>query len=387
MVIRHNKQLNKSPLKLSIASINVNSIQTNYRRYELLEFTKKYKHDIVLLNETKLTQHHKIAFKKYNIYKTDRPKSKQGGGTAIMVKKDIVHELITYPSSKNNKILEHTIIKIKTTNNRNIYIISAYATNDSKTLFISELNQVFTNLNLENTKNYYVLAGDLNARPIQWGNNSSNDRGRQLIKWEKEEALFFKANIYLPESPTFVTAQSYLDIAIIDDRIEIENSINKKIKTLDYDSDHKAITMNIIINNEQFNLSTDKEYKFNYKATNWDKFTKKLNNEYNNNIITNRNLTTAEIDESINKINESIIKTIHTSVPTYKANDSVHKYISKRITKLQKLKSKIITQLNRKLLKTPWLTKDILEIKKRIQGLKKLLRQEFNKTTEAYWEN
>lgn len=387
MVNKNSIQINKSPLKLSIASINVNSIQTNHRRYELLEFSKKYKHDLILLNETKLTNHHKIAFKRYNIYRSDRPNSKQGGGTAIMIKKEISHELISYPSSKNNVLLEYTIIKIKSTKNRNLYIISAYATNDSRSLFITELNQVFTKLNLENTKNYYVLAGDLNARPLQWGNNSSNDRGRQLIKWEKEEALFFKANILIPECPTFATGNSFLDIAIIDDRITIENNINNKLKTLDYDSDHKAITLTISINNEQFNINLDQEHKYNYKATNWSKFTQNLNNEYKIKIKNNINLTTEEIDKNISEINKAIINTIQSTVPTYKTNDSVHKYISKRIIKLQKHKSQTITQLNKTLLKKPWKTQEVSVLKRKIQELKILLRKEFNKTTDAYWAN
>lgn len=85
--------------KLNIAAINVNSIIANYRRLELYEFMKTHHHDILLLSETKLNPKYKIQFKEYNIIRTDRPNSRQGGGTAIIIRKDIPYELINYPSS------------------------------------------------------------------------------------------------------------------------------------------------------------------------------------------------------------------------------------------------------------------------------------------------
>lgn len=73
--------------EIKIAAINVNSIIANYRRLELLEFINKYNHDIILLSETKLNNKYKLLFTDYNIIRTDRPNSIQGGGTAIVIKK------------------------------------------------------------------------------------------------------------------------------------------------------------------------------------------------------------------------------------------------------------------------------------------------------------
>lgn len=90
--------------QLKIAAINVNSIIANYRRYELLVFTEQYIHDIILLSETKLNNKYKLIINNYDVVRTDRPKSTQGGGTAILIKKRIHYEIVNYPTSKNNKI-------------------------------------------------------------------------------------------------------------------------------------------------------------------------------------------------------------------------------------------------------------------------------------------
>ncbi|KOC70115.1 hypothetical protein WH47_08376 [Habropoda laboriosa] len=53
--------------------------------------------------------------------------------------------------------------------NKNLYVISVYS---SRTLrrtpaFIAELEKIFCKLNLNRSANYYILAGDLNARHVE----------------------------------------------------------------------------------------------------------------------------------------------------------------------------------------------------------------------------
>ena len=57
---------------IKIISVNVNSIVTNARRYNLLNFINKHEPDIVLLNETKLNSNHRISFEHYNIIRNGR---------------------------------------------------------------------------------------------------------------------------------------------------------------------------------------------------------------------------------------------------------------------------------------------------------------------------
>lgn len=143
---------------LKIISINVNSIVTIQRRNELLNFLHINDPDFLLLNETKLKPHHTIALKNYFIIRTDRIIIK-GGGTAILVKRDIEFETITNSSSIKNKLLEFTIIKIKLKNHNNLFIICAYATNDNRDLFITELNTICEKLKLFYQKIITSLSG------------------------------------------------------------------------------------------------------------------------------------------------------------------------------------------------------------------------------------
>lgn len=97
---------------LKIASINVNSLISLSKRNDLYNFVSDHNFDIVLLSETKLNLRYKIQFSQYDLIRTDRTKSQKGGGTAIMIKKNIPYTTVYNPSCNNNSIIEYTIIKI-----------------------------------------------------------------------------------------------------------------------------------------------------------------------------------------------------------------------------------------------------------------------------------
>lgn len=87
----NNKKILK---KLKIISINVNSIIKNQRRATLMNLIDKQNPDIILLSETKLNKKHVITFEKYDIIKNDRNENGMGGGTAIIIKKNIKYKEI-----------------------------------------------------------------------------------------------------------------------------------------------------------------------------------------------------------------------------------------------------------------------------------------------------
>lgn len=105
------------PSQIKIAAINVNSLITNYRRFELLHFAQLHNLDIILISETKLNSKYRLQFKEYNIIRTERLNATRGGGTAILMKNKFQYKTITHPSSHNYQILEYTIIKLVTNNN------------------------------------------------------------------------------------------------------------------------------------------------------------------------------------------------------------------------------------------------------------------------------
>lgn len=101
---------------------------------------------------------------------TDR--ATNGGGIAILIRK-IPLEIIYSPSSAGNKIIEYTIISIS----KNLYIIALHANNDARRKFIDELNTLFSRLNLLDSDNYYIIAGDFNAHHTAWGDSIDKRKG------------------------------------------------------------------------------------------------------------------------------------------------------------------------------------------------------------------
>lgn len=65
----------QSPItkNLKILEINVNSLILLSRRHTLQTFINSQNPDIVLLNETKLNQRHKLYFDNFDLIRRDRP--------------------------------------------------------------------------------------------------------------------------------------------------------------------------------------------------------------------------------------------------------------------------------------------------------------------------
>lgn len=164
--------------KIKIIACNVNSIVSNYKRDALGRLLKVHKPEIVLVNETKLNERRTIFYKNYHCIRNDRPKAKNGGGTAILVKKSIKFNIVNHIKTK--PVIEKTIICINLRNNYKLYIMAIYATRGWNKDFIPELNKIYDGLKLDNLSNFYLIAGDLNARHHRWANEKCNDRGTSL---------------------------------------------------------------------------------------------------------------------------------------------------------------------------------------------------------------
>lgn len=384
MANNQNKTVSKN---LKIIQINVNSLISISRRYDLQQFLNMHNPDIVLLNETKLNPRHRLQFLNYNIIRKDRVHSKQGGGTAILVR-----DKLKYYSFSNNIIdsfefLEACIIKIPMISNKNMYIISAYypsGNNDSK--FKTDMFKLFDSLNLQNIDNYYILAGDLNGRHPDWGNPSDNPKGNYLKQWLMENEIYFRCKFYASNSPSFPRSGSYLDVCIADCRVHIEktnNTINC-LETLDYDSDHSAIQIFASMGNEQRQFTFLEEIQvsiYNYKKTNWKKFKNKiiLKMEQELQIPDNRNLSNSEIDYHVNRLNNIIVSTVANVTPKNKKKDLYSNITNATIKNLHSEKSKILTLIKRHNRLEHTLTETSLNILKvKLKLIRKLINENFS---------
>lgn len=150
------------------------------------------------------------------------------GGTAILIKTDIQFEVISHPFSTNNSFIEFCIIKLETTGPENVFIISVHARNDNRILFVDKLHSLFDSLQLHQNHNYYIMAGDFNARRRDWEDRVYKQRG-YISQWDTNSGLIYKVNIITLAQPTYKPAHSYLDICLLDSRLIILDWINDKL--------------------------------------------------------------------------------------------------------------------------------------------------------------
>lgn len=332
---------------LKIASINSNSSVSLQKRVDLHDLATFNDFDIIFVCETKLKKSHRIEFSEYDFFKTNRTGG-QKGGTAILIKRNLEYEKIYFPSSRRNQIFEHTIIKIKTGQN-NLFLVAIYANNDASHHFTDELSALFTGLNFDSRDNYYVVAGDFNARNISWGDTTTSRKGILLKRWLDSKGTRYRARIITPCTctPTFLSANSFLDLCLLDNRIFVSDLVNERLPVFDYPSDHKALGFTVTLPVSISCRDPTHSFRFMFKKTKWKKFSKDLATNYISTIPDNRNLTNEEITNHLLDIQNFITEKIDSGVPRYKPRDNMLNYVNRKIRALHKNKFFLITYLNR----------------------------------------
>ncbi|CAK9813144.1 Nucleic-acid-binding protein from transposon X-element [Anthophora plagiata] len=360
---------------------------------EALDINCKHKPDVVLLSETKLNPRHKISFKNYNFVRRDRINSKQAGETGILIRNDIKFKNIQLNCIKRSTCFETTVLEIKFQNNQKLYLIAAYATSSCKKEFMLELKAVFDALELNKASNYYLLAGDLNAKHFAWGNTINNARGVSLNKWFLENQITFRIDLYRTAVSSYPKSGAFIDLCLIDNRIKLQNTIGPNLlRSFRYDSDHRASILTISIPSTDYFLfeETVTEIKFNFNRTDWTTFKEYLNNHNNPIIPNNRNLKTNEIDIHIDTLNKNILHAIENTVPRIDHNtNSTDKYITPRIKNLRKQKNYIITQMNRLTNLRNYTSAHDLTIdtyKKALKAIRYEIKKAFQESVSNYWK-
>ena len=162
------------------------------------------------------------------------------------------------------------------------------------------------------------MARDLSARHTSWLNQSFNTRGKFFKKWIDDNEIKYKLKLYTSSLPSYPRGNSYLDLCIANTRLEVSKfNTTGKLETLAYDSDHNAIQMQISYKNDKYlNLEKrENNHKFNFRNSNWEKFSDYIVQTYNLKIPNKRNLSNEEIDSYLTDINEAIKITMNNTVP------------------------------------------------------------------------
>lgn len=373
---------------IKIASINSNSLVSHSKRFELLNFIEKHDIDIALVSETKLNHRHNLEFANYKMVRNDRTASSKGGGTAILVRNVIPFELVYTPSSANNKILEYSIIKIKTASSF-LLIIALYANNEVSHLFTDELDDLFVKLNLHAANNFYVIAGDFNARHTDWGDSVNKGKGILLRRWLDDAGLSFRATIIPPVAPTFPSANSFLDLCLIDSRITVTDLVLGKLPVVEYPSDHNALVFTVSLESAINTRDPTPTHRFMFKKTRWLKFIRTLSSHYNHSVPDDRNLSNEEITDHLIKIQKFLCTEISHNVPRYKPTNKVLNYVNRRIRSLHRDKSLLISTLNRLLRansRSPWVASRISHVRTLLGEINAELKAEYALSANKYWD-
>lgn len=110
----------RQPKQLRIAAWNAANLAN--KKHELIDFLEEHELDMILIGETWLRPGNSVKIPSYTCYRNDRI-NREGGGTAIYIKKNISHYPLDTPDLIN---LEATQIITKLHNGTEIKIIAAY---------------------------------------------------------------------------------------------------------------------------------------------------------------------------------------------------------------------------------------------------------------------
>jgi exonuclease III len=135
---------------------------------------------IVLLSETHWKDEYKVKFSSYNSFTLNR--ASQGGGVAILIKKNLQATPLAVPSHVN---LEAIGASVTLKNQLIIEVISVYCPNGNNCRY-----EVLENL-LTNTGNSAIVGGDLNAHSDLWEDGyPTNTSGRNVKHYIQNEDKF-----------------------------------------------------------------------------------------------------------------------------------------------------------------------------------------------------
>lgn len=271
-------------------SWNAQSISNNTKAFELEIILHENDIHIACIQETYLKPDIKLYLENYRIYRNDR--QTHGGGVAIIIRKDIKHNLLCLHETK---AIECVSVSVNI-NQRYIIISSAYSPH--YTSHFARDIALIANSNKET-----IIFGDLNAKHTTWRCNSNNSAGSALQTFlESSEYV-----LHAPDAPTHYphsgATPSTIDLLLTNTSCIVANvySMNTLL------SDHCPVICKLKVTTEKVIESS-----FRYDLADWDKYRECI--EICNFIPSTESST--DIDESIKGLSNIITNARQMSVPS-----------------------------------------------------------------------
>lgn len=330
IMLNNANNLNNSQF-LKFHAINANSIVARDKRHTLDIHLKAHKPDFVLLSETRLHARHKIFFKNYSIIRDDQIDGTRG--TAILIKDCFQHKVIKINPKPD---LEVTAISVSF-GSRNLYIFSIYQSWRTGVIDCNTLRNFF---NMAKDNDCVIVGGDFNARHTSWKNSINNYNGITLFNWYEAHKNLLDIKMFHSTKPSRVghNSVSYIDLFMVSDNFQIvTNNAANTLDTFQFDSDHFIVELKVILPKLE---RKEPKMIFNFDKADWRVIGDYLSEVLINALpMRNRNLSCAEIDVEVDKLNNFIMNALDYYVPKTKllpGNLLILKEVTIRCIKLKK---------------------------------------------------
>lgn len=248
---------------IRVATWNANGVLN--KKLALEAFLNIQNIDVCLLSETHMTRSSELNIIGYICYKASHPSGQPRGGSAILIKKTLLHHEECIVQTNETQMV---VIKVKSLK-QDLNIGALYC----PPRYIIKNMEFKGLLNLLGDR--FILGGDYNAKHIDWGSRLTSTRGRELRKAIKELGCHYFSTgkpTYWPTDTNKIPdlLDFYITKKVSPNFISVEDNV-------DFDSDHSAVILNIY---EIIQRKMNKPSLTN-KNTDWASFKKEIEKNIN----------------------------------------------------------------------------------------------------------
>ena len=269
---------------------NANSIRSKVKQMEVEYLLSKHRPLLMLLSETKLNDNDFVQFPRYRTYRNDR-QSDGGGGTAILIRENVKHEVVNTPSLKSS---EATCVKLPLSNSKYLVVNSFYC---PKNLLRDDLQK------LMNLHSNVFMGGDYNAKHCHWHNSDNNNNGNVLHRFLIDDNT---AELIHPNAHTCYrskTNPSTIDLALAKGVKVASGSVSE------FNPDHCPVEYLLQVDDGHSYEAPVRHFM--YKESNWVKFRSIIDNE----LSLGRLNDADDVDSCVEHLSKVITSAMEESIP------------------------------------------------------------------------
>lgn len=340
--------------KLKILNWNAHGISSQRNEFKI--FLESNFIDIACITETHLSQNITFRIPGYKILRKDRECSTASGGVALIIKNNI-----SFTENIIDNILNIEVISVRLHSFPSTVVTAVYKPPNKK-LLQDEI------LKLLPSGDHSLVLGDMNSKNIYWGCRKSNSSGNILL----EICSRHNIQIHTPNEPTFYRPgcnPDILDIALTKNcRLPLSSHVITALN-----SDHIPVLINF---STELNVVPKRKSLIN-GTIDWELYKILVAEKIN---LKNNFSTALEIEENINKLNESISNSLQEA--TVRPFQLVRKNFSRSCPKSILLKIKEKNHARRQ-----WMRNRDPTYKKTWNHLKHVIKKELDEWVYSKYQN